>query len=701
MMKLSMLLLTATLVVAVGGVIPGLQNPLARAILTNVSASAAQSQAILKTDGGPGLFIWPDRWYLSSLTISQQQAIAQRNDAIWRDAVDKTVNATMKAANPNLRIIGYVNAIWIWSNHNDFIWSYDYINANHPEWFLKDANGNRIISGAHYGVMLDLGNPGFQQYIADAALRAISGGANGIYIDDAHEIYPSFYSASGYPINPRTGAPYTNAEWAQDTYNLIKKAHDTVRAAYPGDYNKLVFYNGYIHGWQGESFMPVADGAMSEGFVHAYWESASSFRDPATWKGEIDDLVNYQAQGKFIYAVSGASGSDLNMYTYASYLLGAGPRSYYNYASYGNGWAGFGAPLGTPSGAYYYANNVYQRDYSNAKVLVNPTGNWYTVSLGAGLYGLNQDGSIASGTTSSVNLGPHSGAIFLKNPNLSSMPSPTATPVPPTPTATPVPPSPTATSTATPVPPTPTATPVPPSPSATPTATPVPPSPTATSTATPVPPTPTATPVPPSPTATPTATPALPTPTATSPAGATKVSIWGNSAVPTKITDHDTAAVELGVKFKSDVGGQIVGIRFYKGSTNTGTHVGSLWDSNGQLLARATFTNETASGWQQVNFATPVAISANTVYVASYHTNVGRYAADDNYFANSGVDNAPLHALRNGVSGDNGVYAYSSSPAFPSQTYQSSNYWVDVVFAPNLVFALNLVFVPNVVVAGR
>ena len=59
---------------------------------------------------------------------------------------------------------------------------------------------------------------------------------------------------------------------------------------------------------------------------------------------------------------------------------------------------------------------------------------------------------------------------------------------------------------------------------------------------------------------------------------------------------------------------------------NTGTHVGRLWSSAGQLLAQATFTNETASGWQQVSFATPVAIKANTVYVVSYHAPVGRYA---------------------------------------------------------------------------
>jgi PKD repeat protein len=156
--------------------------------------------------------------------------------------------------------------------------------------------------------------------------------------------------------------------------------------------------------------------------------------------------------------------------------------------------------------------------------------------------------------------------------------------------------------------------------------------------------------------------------------------VWPSSAVPKVAADPDTTPVELGMKFTADRSGSITGIRFYKSSANTGTHVGSLWTTSGQLLARATFSNETASGWQQVNFATPVSIQANTVYVASYHTNAGRYSGDNNYFANAGVDRAPLHALRNGVSGNNGVYAYGPNPVFPSSSYLATNYWVDVVF---------------------
>jgi hypothetical protein len=153
-------------------------------------------------------------------------------------------------------------------------------------------------------------------------------------------------------------------------------------------------------------------------------------------------------------------------------------------------------------------------------------------------------------------------------------------------------------------------------------------------------------------------------------------------AVPGTVDDGPDSAVELGVKFRSDVAGSITGIRFYKATANTGTHLGHLWSSTGTLLASATFAGESASGWQQVNFASPVAIAANTVYVASYHVNSGHYSADLSYFTSKGVDNPPLHALANGVSGANSVYAYGASSAFPNQTWNAANYWVDVVFSP-------------------
>jgi hypothetical protein len=155
--------------------------------------------------------------------------------------------------------------------------------------------------------------------------------------------------------------------------------------------------------------------------------------------------------------------------------------------------------------------------------------------------------------------------------------------------------------------------------------------------------------------------------------------IWPASTVPAQIVTGDTNAVELGVRFRADANGTISALRYYKAATNTGTHVGSLWSDTGTLLAQATFGGESSSGWQQVTLPTPVPVTANTTYVASYHTTTS-FFADFGYFQSQGVDSPPLHALKEGVSGSNGVYLYGNGGAVPNQSYLSSNYWVDVVF---------------------
>ncbi len=158
------------------------------------------------------------------------------------------------------------------------------------------------------------------------------------------------------------------------------------------------------------------------------------------------------------------------------------------------------------------------------------------------------------------------------------------------------------------------------------------------------------------------------------------ISIWPDTSGLVIRSASSGVPVEVGVKFRSDVAGSITGIRFFKGVLNTGTHTGSLWTSGGILLATGVFTNETSSGWQTLTFSSPVAISANTTYVASYHTS-GTYALTFDYFQGQGADNSPLHALASGVDGPNGVYVNGPGGQFPSNDGYGNNYWVDVVFS--------------------
>jgi len=140
--------------------------------------------------------------------------------------------------------------------------------------------------------------------------------------------------------------------------------------------------------------------------------------------------------------------------------------------------------------------------------------------------------------------------------------------------------------------------------------------------------------------------------------------------------------LELGMKFRSSIPGYITGFKYYKGADVTGTHIGHLWDINGNLLSTETFTNETSSGWQTVSLSTPVLIQPNTTYVVSYFSSSGDFEKTDPFFTQS-IQNGYLTGLASGIDGGNGLYEYSSTPAFPTGTSGTSNYWVDVVMTPS------------------
>ncbi|MEI9808765.1 MAG: DUF4082 domain-containing protein [Bacteroidota bacterium] len=122
-----------------------------------------------------------------------------------------------------------------------------------------------------------------------------------------------------------------------------------------------------------------------------------------------------------------------------------------------------------------------------------------------------------------------------------------------------------------------------------------------------------------------------------------------SSVTPQVALETDGQPIELGVKFKSSQAGYITGVRF-------------------------SFGTETTTGWQTVSFTSPVAISANTTYIASYFNPSGYYSSSNPYFT-ANVVNGYLTGLGNGVDGTNGLYVYTTTGAFPANNFQSTNYW--------------------------
>ncbi len=147
--------------------------------------------------------------------------------------------------------------------------------------------------------------------------------------------------------------------------------------------------------------------------------------------------------------------------------------------------------------------------------------------------------------------------------------------------------------------------------------------------------------------------------------------------IPTLMNISDGVGVnyELGTRFQSNVAGNILAIRFWKSSKETGTHTGRVWSASGTQLASVIFTSETASGWQQQSLAIPLVINANTEYMVSVNTGSTYYAVNNTGFANK-ITSGNLSSMVGGNGRYGGVNAY------PTQTYISSNYFRDIVFSP-------------------
>jgi hypothetical protein len=177
-------------------------------------------------------------------------------------------------------------------------------------------------------------------------------------------------------------------------------------------------------------------------------------------------------------------------------------------------------------------------------------------------------------------------------------------------------------------------------------------------------------------------------------ASCTSCNIFGDATPGTPDANDSSAAngITVGIQFYSVVAGNITGIRFYKASNNTGKHIGDLWSTSGTKLAEASFSGESSSGWQTMKFSTPVPIIPLTPYTASVLM-YSHYSGDSGYFTAGETINGPLHAFlsnaaynppfyKNTTNVLNGVYNLSGgTPAFPTDSYNGTNYYVDAVFS--------------------
>ena len=158
-------------------------------------------------------------------------------------------------------------------------------------------------------------------------------------------------------------------------------------------------------------------------------------------------------------------------------------------------------------------------------------------------------------------------------------------------------------------------------------------------------------------------------------------SIWPANPTPSVLTDSDTASVELGVKFRSSVNGFICGIRFYKGGSQYRYAYRQVVEQHRPVAGECRVPERDGIRLAAGQFCQPRG-NHRQYHLRGVVPGAGGHGIQRTATTSlRGVTQfGTLSALSNAKAGGNGVYRYGSG-GFPTNTFQSTNYWVDVLFS--------------------
>jgi len=289
----------------------------------------------------------------------------------------------------------------------------------HPDWILKDANGNKLYinyacsGGTCTQYAANLANPsGFRAWWIGQAQAdfALNPSYKGLFIDDVNLDLSRISDGYGNvvtPIDPTTGQPMTNSAWRGYFADFMAQ----VRAALPSA--ELVHNSLWFLDWTDANIQReiqasdwielergVNDGGLTGG-TGTY--SLSRFLS-------FVDNVHSNGKGVVFDGETPASDSDTaREYSAAAWLLVSTGKDLVGDQSQTPTywWTGFQTDLGKAQGARYSWQNLLRRDFAGGIALVNPPGaGSVTVTL-PGLYT-----RVTGAAVKSVTLGATQGAIL-------------------------------------------------------------------------------------------------------------------------------------------------------------------------------------------------------------------------------------------------------------------------------------------------
>ncbi|MBV8982567.1 MAG: Ig-like domain repeat protein [Acidimicrobiia bacterium] len=370
-------------------------------------------------------------------SVTQAQAVtdAQEYDVIVANKrVFTPYLSAMHAANPDLKVVGYMNGAYAQHNQGPTSGAYD------PSWYAKDSGGHYITSGDFGNWLMDVTNPGWIQDRKTACAGMLSDGYDGCYLDvlGNADVDPGY--VSGVPVNPATGQPYTASQWMTDTANLGTQVKSANSAGFIVG-NGLQDGNEYFTASEGPTskLLGGLDGGNAQGWLRGPTTPIDKFENLNAWEQDVSLLVDAGSHSKSamamtkVWTVSPTPTQDqidaVHRYALASFLLGTDGNQYFLFDSDPNdGAVAADHPydhvnVGTPTEASPCnvstqncaadASGAYVRHFTDGVAVVNPCTPTprrpcpnVTYALGAPM--TNLEGQ----TVAQVTLGPDTGDVF-------------------------------------------------------------------------------------------------------------------------------------------------------------------------------------------------------------------------------------------------------------------------------------------------
>jgi Hypothetical glycosyl hydrolase family 15 len=367
-------------------------------------ATTVATASAATVPGTPAAVTWAYEAVTPAHTYTLEQAVAaaQSQDVIvaMKNTFAKYVPA-MEAANPNLKLLVYVNGAYAYKDQGSIYPS---------SWYLHDASGAKIRSGAYGNYLMDVTNPGWIQTVTAECQQALAtDGYQGCFLDMLGPASVLQNYGSGVPVDA-TGAPISVHTWLAETTAL---AADVKKALGP---NQIVYGNGLSNGTAFASataptsvLLGTLDGGLSETWLRTAGAPLTTYPTTKAWLASLNLVTAGDATGRQVMLTvktwapgTAAQIAAWHAFSVGSYLLVADGTAAYEFLPSVHGETTTpdsiltGLNLGTATGSYTLTGGAYQRTFSNGLVIVNPGTTTVTVPV-TGTY-TDQNGAAVSGS---------------------------------------------------------------------------------------------------------------------------------------------------------------------------------------------------------------------------------------------------------------------------------------------------------------